>query len=207
MLNIKNIIFDLGGVILNIDYQKTIDAFESLGISNFDQKYSQAKQSPLFDDLETGRITPDVFRESLRLYLNTSVSDELLDQAWNALLLDFPEERLRLLGKLKKKYRTFLLSNTNAIHYSEYSSRLQKQFGIPNLSSYFEKEYYSHEIGLRKPDPEVFEFVLNSNNLSIDETLFIDDSYQHIHSASDMGIQTVWLNNGKTIIELFKDEV
>jgi FMN phosphatase YigB (HAD superfamily) len=205
MSTYKNIIFDLGGVILNIDYQLTIDAFKKLGILDFEDRYSQAKQSPLFDALETGKISPAQFRDELREILNTKESDKALDKAWNALLLDFPSERLEVLKKVSKKYRTFLLSNTNEIHYQEYTNVLKREFGFKNLAPFFEKEYYSHQIGLRKPNSEVFEYVLNGNNLQAHETLFIDDSYQHIEAAQKIGLQTIWLQKGRTIEDVFKD--
>lgn len=202
-MNYKNIIFDLGGVILNIDYQKTIDAFRTIGITDFDARYSQAKQTPLFDDLEIGRISPEQFRKELKIILNANVSDDVIDEAWNALLLDFPKERLDLLEQLHKQYRTFLLSNTNEIHYQAYTRQLQDKFGLNDLSKFFEHTYYSHQIGLRKPNADVFYKVLNDHHLKANETLFIDDSIQHIQSAQKLGIQTHWLTDGETIMNLF----
>ena len=128
--NIKNIIFDLGGVILNIDYQLTIDAFKKLSLNNFDQFYSQFTQNDLLIAMEKGEITPQEFRIQLRKYISKPVSDIMIDNAWNAMLLDFPPERIILLQKLKNKYRTFLLSNTNSIHLEFYSNLLNQEFGL-----------------------------------------------------------------------------
>jgi FMN phosphatase YigB (HAD superfamily) len=203
--NIKNIIFDLGGVILNIDYNLTIKAFKNLGVTSFDTLFSQAQQVGLFDELEKGIITPKEFREGIRKVVKIDLSDNQIDIAWNAMLLDFPVHRLQLLGNVRDNYRTFLLSNTNAIHIEEYNNILQNTFGVQNLSVFFEKEYYSHIIHKRKPDAEVFEFLLTENNLKPDETLFIDDSIQHVEGARKLGILAYHLNipKGESIEQLF----
>ncbi|MBL7884313.1 MAG: HAD family phosphatase [Bacteroidia bacterium] len=199
-----NIIFDLGGVILNIDYNLSVQAFEKLGLNQFDSHFSQAKQKELFDLYEKGHISSTEFRNQLKKQLNENVTDKDIDNAWNSLLLDLPKERLLLLEEIQKTHRTFLLSNTNEIHILEFNNYLAKTFDIPNLSGYFEKAYLSYEIGMRKPDAEIFEFVINQNKLNPLETLFIDDSIQHIESADALGIQTHWLKSGTTILDLFQ---
>lgn len=203
---IKNIIFDLGGVILNIDYQKTIDAFKNLGIYDFEKIYSQAQQSKLFDDIETGRITSSEFIAELKNLLGKDLPDQAIVDAWNALLLDFPEKRLKILADLKDHYRVFLCSNTNEIHYQAYCKQLVDKFGVPDLSSYFEKEYYSHKLGLRKPDPELFHLILSENNLNRTETIFIDDSIQHIEGALNVGIRARLLKKEEDLLGLFEVE-
>lgn len=204
MKNIKNIIFDLGGVILNIDYTITAEAFKNIGVKNYNELYTQFNQISLFDDLETGKITPDFFRRKIKNLCKLDISDKEIDKAWNAMLLDFPKERLDLLNNLKNKYRLFLLSNTNEIHLIDYQKQLKEKFNINNLSKFFEKEYYSHIEGLRKPNKEIFEMVLEENHLIASETLFIDDSIQHIEGAKLVGINTHHLTNGETINNLFK---
>lgn len=192
---IKNIIFDLGGVIINIDYNKTIQAFEELGIKNAGELYSQQKQNDLFDLLETGKISPEEFYDNLRKITGTNATNQELENAWNAMLLDFPENITDTLKKAKAKYKTFLLSNTNEIHYRDYTLRLKKQFGIDDLEDLFDKQYLSHLIGLRKPNKEAFELILRENNLNPAETLFIDDSIQHIKGATGAGLKTHWLKD------------
>ncbi|MCD6366977.1 MAG: HAD family phosphatase [Bacteroidales bacterium] len=187
---IKNIVLDLGGVIINIDYQLTIKAFEELGITNASKFYSQQQQTNLFDLLETGKISEAGFRDEIRKFAGKNLSDNNIDTAWNAMLLDFPPERMETLKQLKSHYRTFLLSNTNAIHFTAYTKTLIKNFGKNNLSDYFHKEYYSHLIHRRKPHPDTFRFVLKDQNLLPQETLFIDDSEQHIHGAKSVNLQT-----------------
>ena len=114
--NIKNIIFDLGGVILNIDYNLTIEAIKNLGIPDFDHLFSQASQCNLFDRYETGNISSEEFRREINFLCGTTFGDIVIDTAWNTMLLDLPKQRLELLAKLNKTYRTFLLSNANNIH-------------------------------------------------------------------------------------------
>ncbi len=198
------IIFDLGNVVLNIDYVRTQHAFEVFGFTNFGELYSQARQAGLFDLFETGKITPAVFRDEVRkLSPAIALSDEQIDRAWNAMLLDLPLARLELLTILKKKYRTFLLSNTNAIHLEALSSYLKKEYGVESLFPYFEKNYYSSEIGLRKPDTGCYEYVLRENKLNPYATVFIDDLLPNIESAKHTGLQTYHLTGGETIIDLF----
>lgn len=199
----KNIIFDLGGVIINIDYKLAAKAFEKLGVEHFDALYSQAHQSNLFDLFEKGKISADEFRNEIRTRCNKNLSYQQIDTAWNAMLMDLPEERLQLLASLKKTHRLFLLSNTNAIHMAFINNYLQRTYGISDLSGYFEKLYLSYEVGMRKPDAEIFEFVLSQNKLAPSETLFIEDSIQHIETAKRLSIQTHWLQKGESVLDLF----
>ena len=203
--NYKTIIFDLGGVILNIDYSLTEKAFSNLGISDFKSLFSQAQQTALFDNYEKGFISSADFRIELKKYLPKNISNSEIDHAWNAILLDLPKERIDFLKKIKTTHRTFLLSNTNDIHIQTFNQYLQKEFVIPNLSSLFEKMYLSYEIGMRKPDVEIFEFVLNENKLIASETLFIDDSIQHIEAAKRLGMNAYWLDVKKeSVVQLFE---
>lgn len=202
---IKNIIFDLGGVIINLCFQDSLDAFQKLSKSQKIIEFTQRKQSTLFDDYETGRLTDARFREGLRQHYEIEATDEQIDEAWNALLLDIPPERINLLLELGKKYRLFLLSNTNAIHLLRFNQIVAESFTIPNLDALFEKTYYSHLIGQRKPDAIVFEQILAQNNLDRTETLFVDDSIQHIESANQVGLNTLFLAPPLTINEAFKN--
>ena len=206
LLNIKNIIFDLGGVILNIDYQLTAKEFRKLGFADYNNLFTKLNQNKIFDLLETGKISPDFFLNELKKISTKDISNNDLINAWNAMLLDFPKKRIEILKILKNKYRTFLLSNTNEIHLKAYNKTLFDTFGINDLSEILEKEYYSHIIGMRKPDLEIFEFVLNENNLIPEETLFIDDSPQHIDAARKLGIKAYHLKDDETICDLFNSK-
>jgi len=200
---IKNIIFDLGGVILNIDYHLTMDAFRKLGMEEF---FSQQQQTEMVDLYEKGFISSDEFRNQIKSHLPADTKTDQIDRAWNIMLLDLPIERIELLTQLKKKYRLFLLSNTNEIHIRAFSNYLWQTFGFDNLSHLFEKEYLSYQLGMRKPDKEIFEFVLDENGLKAEQTIFIDDSPQHIEGAKQTGIHTIWLEKGKTILDLWNKE-
>lgn len=208
MLNltgIKNIIFDLGGVILNIDYNKTANAFKRIGVTNFDDIYSQAKQGQVFDKLETGELTSVEFREYIKeIVPSLQCSD--IDKAWNAMLLDLPAQRIDLLKKLKKKYRLFLLSNTNEIHIEAFQKIIQSSYGENIFDVIFEHQYYSSEMGMRKPNSDCFQFVLEENSLDPSETLFIDDSIQHVEGARKLKIKAYHLITGEDITELFLDK-
>lgn len=200
---VNTIIFDLGGVILNIDYHITASEFEKLGVEDFNNLYSQFKQSNLFDELETGAVTPEEFRANFRTETGLNVTDTQIDYAWNAMLLDLPQKRIELLQELSKHFQLFLLSNTNEIHYKEYVAKIERENGITNFNSLFTKAYYSHEIGLRKPDAAAFQLIVDENKLNPQNALFIDDSPQHLVGAKQVGLQTHHLITPETILDLF----
>lgn len=203
-MTIKNIIFDLGGVVINIEYKKTAEAFKKLGVNNFDEVYTQSKQDTLFDDYDIGKISSDTFRRILKERLDLPTNDEKFDAAWNAMLLDLPIERLDLIKKLRQKYKTFLFSNTNEIHLKEVFNICFKQHGFSSFDGYFEKEYYSNIFGMRKPNPESFLAILKENKLNPNETLFIDDSLQHVLGARKAGIHAIHLTGDATILDIEK---
>ncbi len=199
--NIKNIIFDFGGVILNIDYQLTIDAFYELGIKNFKELYSQASQTNIFDLLETGKITPQEFRDGLRKLIRINLTDKEIDTAWNKILLDIPYARIELLMRLRKDFNIYLLSNTNAIHYDIYINEIYKA-GYKSFDEIFKKAYFSHKVGLRKPNIDIYEYVLKEEHLIPEETLFIDDSFQNLVPAMELGINTYLMKKDDEITSL-----
>ncbi len=205
MKKIKNIIFDLGGVILNIDYHLTSKAFVKLGILNFDELYSQAQQNNVFNDFETGRTGGEEFIEYIRQFIPSKTKEEI-EAAWNAMLLDLPAERIELLKKISANYRIFLLSNTNEIHIEYFTKYVNQKFGINLFESLFENHYYSNQIGYRKPNAEAFNYVMSKNNLNPAETLFIDDSKQHIEGAKKVKLNTYLLKKGEDISALFLDK-
>jgi glucose-1-phosphatase len=195
---VKHIIFDLGGVLLNLDYQLTERAFIDLGVANFHELYSQARQSSFFDDWETGKITREEFVKGLQETCSLQLTDEQVCAAWNAMLLDIPIRRLQLLQQLRLYYDLVLLSNTNEVH-EEAFTKLIKDTNGQNLAAFFDRVYYSHRIGMRKPSPEVFKYVLEENGFKAEDTLFIDDSPQHIEAARTLGMKTILLEKGMTI--------
>jgi len=202
MQNIRNIIFDLGGVFIEIDYAKTQQAFTSLQVQNFHQFYTQSHASSLFEDLETGKIEAADFYNTFRHHTNTTLADEQIEESWNALLGSFYEDRLQWLEKIKDKYKIFLLSNTNAIHHKAFMRIYQQQTGRQNFDDYFIKAYYSHEMGLRKPYIEAYQYVLNEQALKAEETLFIDDTLPNVEGAQKAGLQTIHLKPGMSLLDL-----
>ena len=199
MKGIKNIIFDLGGVILNIDYKRPQEEFKKLGIKDVETLYSKQNQVELFDLLETGKISEKEFVQKIKESSDLEISDSEIITAWNSILLEFPLRRLQILQQLQLHYNIYLLSNTNEIHEKAFNEMLKIQCGYPSLALFFDRVYLSHRVGLRKPDPKIFELVINENNLKIEETLFIDDSLQHIESASKLGLKTIHVKDNMTM--------
>ena len=195
---VKAIILDLGGVILNIDYQRTIRAFELLlknGV-NVEAFYTQAKQTEVFDLFEKGEISADEFRSGLKKIFGHQIPDHEIDAAWNAMLLDLPPDRLTFVSELRKKYPVYLLSNTNEIHYHAFRKNLEETFGKSSiLEDFFDNTYYSHLIKERKPTAAAFNYVLDDNQLNANEVVFVDDSIQHIEGAMSLGIDARHLVN------------
>lgn len=202
MSNIKNLILDLGGVLLNVDYLKTQDAFINDGISNFQQLYSQAQASPLFEDLETGKINEDDFYNALRIISNSSLQNNNITTGWNAMLGSFYPQAIEWLKQIKNKYNLYLFSNTNIIHQTAFIKIYKDEFGEDDFNALFIKAWYSNEIGHRKPYKGSFEFVLNDAKLNATETLFIDDTQVNIEGAKQAGLQTIYLKPGMKVWEL-----
>ena len=203
MKNIKSIIFDLGAVLLNINYQLTLIEFAKLGVKNADSFYSKEVQTNLFNEIETGKISVDSFLKLLQKETENASKNEVRN-AWSAMLLDLPKERIELLKKLKQDFPIYLLSNTNTIHISEFRKKLGET-KYQEFYNLFDKVYYSHEIGFRKPNKDAFQLILDENNLKANEVLFIDDSPQHIRGANKLGIQTHHLSDTEEVTTLFPD--
>jgi glucose-1-phosphatase len=199
---IKNIIFDLGGVILPIDISRTTDAYRKLGISNIEQLFAHGHADSFFKKYEEGVIDDQQFIDKIKELVTTPVIDEVIIDAWNALLLDFPVERIDFLKDLQSKYKLFLFSNTNGIHHIAFHKNYRNISGGKNFDDLFEKAWYSHLIKMRKPDVTAFEFVINAGNIDAAETLFIDDALVNVEGAMKAGLQAAYLPPGKTIFDL-----
>jgi len=192
---IKNLILDLGGVLYDIRYENIADTFRNYGLQDFEKLYVQAGQAPEIDLFEEGKITQEQFRAFIRSLTSNSLSDHQIDYAWNDILIDLPEIRVNLLKKLKKKYRVFLFSNTNEINSIEFERFVTEKFGENIFETHFEKSYYSHTLGIKKPKPEAFLKICEEQNLIPEETLFIDDTERHLIGAQKAGLQTYWLRD------------
>ena len=201
---IKNIIFDLGGVILNIDFTITQREFVKLGLQNIDSTFGQYHQIEFFDLFDRGEMDETEFLHQAKKLFPDSVTPQQIVDAWNAMLLDLPQHRFELLKELGKKYHLFLMSNTNIIHYKAYQDIIRKTFGISGLDDLFEKAYYSFLVGMRKPEERFFNLILNENGLLAHETLFIDDTSTNTDAAEKLGIRSLYLKPGEDISLLFK---
>ena len=198
MQTANTIIFDLGGVLLDIDFRLTEKAFADLGVHNFSEFFSQFHSNSLFKKLETG-VDEALFYDEFRAGTGMSLSNEQIRDAWNALLLDFRLESLAVLPLLKNKYQLYLLSNTNEIHLQEFQYRYTLLQQEQDFDALFDAAYYSHRIGHRKPDASAFEYVLQAHNLKPAETIFIDDSINNIEAAQHVGLQTIHLQPGMKV--------
>ncbi|MFD2598726.1 HAD family hydrolase [Sphingobacterium corticis] len=206
MQKIKNIILDYGNVIFAIDFQRAQQAFNQLGVNNVEEVFAHKQQNEIFDQFDKGLITPAEFRNGIRALAKAPhLSDQDIDQAWNALLIGVSEGIHDILIDLNEKYRMFLLSNNNEIHYAFCMQHIRDEYGVESNAEFFEKTYYSHEMGMRKPDQEIFDFVLRDANIVASETLFIDDSPQHLATASKMGIHTALCTKEQHLAKILKD--
>lgn len=198
----QNIIFDLGGVLLNIDYNKTKEAFQKIGFADFDKMYNQFAANELFEQLETGKISEEDFYKAMLANGDKDLSVKDIRNAWNAMLLDFRKESLLFLNKMRSSHKLFLLSNTNAIHQAAFNDSLIIQTNHASLNSFFTKAYYSHELGLRKPNTDIFNYVLEDTKIEAADTMFIDDSFNNIETAQKLGFKTHLLLPGQKIEDL-----
>jgi putative hydrolase of the HAD superfamily len=205
--NIKTIIFDFGGVILDIDPQITIKEFQKMGFKDVAKTNSKEFIEDIIRKFERGIYTPEVFRKKLKAFLDLEVSDQKLDDAWNALIYDIPAERIEILEQVKKNYQMLLLSNSNEIHYDLYVRDLQLRFGYREFDELFDKAYFSFDMHLSKPDPEVYEFIINQHDLKPSQTLFIDDNEENIAAASKLGLKTYLLAKPERVRDIFEDGV
>jgi HAD superfamily hydrolase (TIGR01509 family) len=199
---IRNIILDLGGVILELDVDRSIRALKDLGFPGLERLDIIFSKYPFFLAFETGKITADQFIDAVIEQLKDHTPREKIIDAWNAMILGFRPDTIDLLKKLREKYRIFLLSNTNAIHEIHYNQQLYAEHGIHNLKDIFEKVYYSHDLKMRKPDHEIFRHVLADSRLDAGETLYVDDTEVHVNAARDLGVLAFHLQSPQRLTEV-----
>ncbi len=200
---LENILFDLGGVLLHIDMGKTISAFAQLGWKEENWKGVGSNGYGIFEKLETGLDSPAQFREEVRRILPSNPADFEIDNAWNAMLINFPSEIVDYLILLRSRYKLYLLSNTNELHVQRFSEIFEKCYGY-SIFRLFEKCYFSHEIGFRKPNPEAFIAVLKDASLDPGKTLFVDDLKNNTDTAASLGMMTLHIEAG-TLLERLPD--
>jgi len=199
----KNIIFDLGGVLLDLDVSKTHEAFSRLSGIPASIIKETLSGSTLFLDYEKGLVSDSDFRDEARKALTINCSDEVFDHAWNAMLGDLPKHRLDFLSSLRKDFNVFLLSNTNNIHLTHFSANVKQATGGILLDEFFTKAYYSHLLKMRKPDDEIFEYVLTQHNLDAKQTIFLDDNLFNLQGANNVGISTFHVQHPDMIFTPF----
>ncbi len=204
LTGIKNIILDLGEVIINLSQERTIHAFKNLFNDQFEVMQTELQNQNILTRYEIGEITSQEFLNFFKGF-NQQLTDEAICDAWNSMLLDIPKERIELIAVLAKKYRLFLLSNTNEIHLAFINNYVNTQFGLSSISAPFERSHFSHLMKMRKPNAVIFNEVLTQNNLIAQETLFIDDTEEHIITAKQLNLKTHHLLATETITDLFHE--
>lgn len=203
-MEIKNLILDMGGVILDVDYKKIFLEFVKYDCNDMQSFFTQQKQIPLVDDFEKGLITPAVFREEVRKLISKNLEDRVLDDIWNSMVLGVRKEDVELIKVLRKKYdKVFLFSNTNEIHVEYVKAMFFEVMGYDVFETLFDKVYFSNEIHLRKPDEESFEFVVEDAGVEKEATMFIDDTEKNILGAERVGLKTYLLDNNQTLTQIF----
>lgn len=201
--SLKNIIFDLGGVIINIDWILSVEAFAHFNPHLKAKISSETYKSDTFIQYEKGLISDKEFRKQVQESFGFQAKDMEFDNAWNGLLLDIPIKRIELIKSLRSRFNVYLLSNTNAIHIRGVEKILQKDTGEVTLQNLFDKVYYSYEMHKRKPDAEIYQQILDEQGIIPQETLFLDDSLQNLEGAKRLGIQTLHISpNSDTILSL-----
>ena len=196
--SITTLIFDFGGVIINLDLPTCIQNLKKLGTNDIENYLSNFGQKDFFLKFEIGEIGTPEFRNEIRKLTNKTITDAEIDNAWCSFLCDIPSERLELLEKLRKKYRLLLLSNSNPLHV-EVSAAIALQGTRKTIRDYFDKCYFSYEMGLTKPDPAIFEALLADAGLEATECLFLDDGPKNIEAAKRLGIKTYFVTQGENL--------
>jgi putative hydrolase of the HAD superfamily len=201
---VQHIIFDLGGVIIDIDPHLSFRALSDFYRGDQPGEKLLTENVTLFLDFEKGLISSEDFRSGIRsLTLNNALSDQEIDDAWNKMLLNIPAERFSVLEKIRPDYQLFVLSNTNAIHVPAFNKIVEKSSGKADIGHFFDKVYFSHEMQLRKPEEQIYRQLLDENQLPPHKTLFIDDRLENIEAAASLGMQTFHIKEGRGIVDFF----
>ena len=201
--NIKNIVFDLGGVLVDLDFKSTINGLQKAGFTNVKEQLQAFDQDGIFKKFELGEISADEFRASIRKNSSVSLTDEEVDSLWNLMLLEIPREKLELILDLRSKYMVYLLSNTNSIHWDYVCKNAFNYRGF-RMDDYFEETFLSYEMHLAKPDKAIFEKMLNDANLLPEEILFIDDLEANCKAAEEVGIHAHHYHVGDDLSKIFE---
>jgi len=199
--NFKNILFDLGGVILDINVQATLKRFYELGFPAELMQYPHSMTTDLFFKYESGKLDTEQFRNAIRDTTDLKISEKAFDEAWNAMLVRIPEERIKLLKVLSKRYNLYMLSNTSELHVRVFEKMYLDTAGEA-MQQVFKKLYYSHEIGWHKPDPEAWKHVISDAGIKAEETLFLDDNIHNIKASQELGFQAIHIHERTNLMNL-----
>ena len=201
--NIKNIVFDLGGVLVDLDFKAAINGLQQAGFANVKEQLQSFDREGIFQKFELGEMTAEEFRAAIRENSTVTLTDEEIDALWNAMLLEIPREKLELILDLRGKYMVYLLSNTNSIHWNYVCKNAFNYRGF-RMNDYFEETFLSYEMHLAKPDKAIYEKVLQDANLLAEETLFIDDSEANCKAAEEVGIHAHHYHIGDDLSKVFE---
>lgn len=202
-MNFKTIIFDLGGVVIDLAPDNTAKAFAKHAGISMEDSYKLYEQHPdLFLSYEKGLISCRQFRAGVNEVFQMSLSDYQIDTAWNAMLGNIPIVRLELLSALRNKYRVAILSNTNSIHIKAFNKKLVAISGKSDLHYFADDVYFSHELKMRKPDEDIYIEVLNQSKTNAPDALFLDDTLANLDTANRIGIQTMHITHPDQILNL-----
>lgn len=193
------VIFDFGGVLLNLELDSTAEAFSKLGVPDFKKLFTLYHASPVFLDLEIGKIDPKTFAQGLIREIGQQVSEQQIYDAWNTILGDYRRESLSFVEKLRGKMPVYLYSNTNIIHYEVFQQKIAETTPYKHLNDLFNRAYYSHEMGMRKPHAEGYLHILEQEGLNAADTLFVDDNIDNIKGAAAVGLKTHHLQSEERI--------
>ena len=191
--NISTLIFDFGGVLIDLDMNQSILNFKKLGVENVENYLSNFGQSGFFMQLEKGKISAEEFRSEIRKMSTNAITDKEIDDAWNAFLVRIPSEKLDIVYQLRKKFRVIMLSNTNAIHFP-YAERTFFSYKNRGIDEYFDKCYRSYDMKMAKPDAEIFEAILSQEQVAPNQCLLLDDGPKNIEQAQKLGFQTYFVD-------------
>ncbi len=204
MAAIDTIIFDLGGVLYDIDINITAQEFKNMGIKDMQALHKAFSEGHIYEGIDSGACDSSEFRMKVREVSGIDLTDQQIDHAWNSLLISFPEYRVKLLLGLRKHYRILLLSNTNAIHYEYYSHKFLMDYGF-SFNELFDKAYLSYRLGMRKPGQAIYKHVIEDSKLVPENSVFIDDLSENTEAAIKTGLRAIHLDGYSDVTEMFNE--
>ncbi len=207
MKAIKNVILDLGGVIINIDPMRTVEYLASYGVADIETAFARLEEARVFERVELGEINEAEMADEIRQLIPEAPSQEIIRAAWNSLLLDIPAERGAIVKRLAAKYPLYLLSNTSPGHMAIIDGMVREQFGWSSLREPFVRAFYSYEMGVRKPDSAIYARMLEESGLNPEETVFLDDTLANLEKAREFKLQTRLVTPQKGLVEIAKSQL